>query len=140
MSINTKHLNRCIETLESSLHFLRQSEVGSIEYEVFRNATVKGFELTLEISGKLLRKALKPFFATSATVDTLVFKDIFRYGARHGLLSTDEVQRWLGYRDNRNDTANDYGAGFAEKTLSLLPDLIADARRLMHKLDNVTEH
>ncbi|MBF0339294.1 MAG: nucleotidyltransferase substrate binding protein, partial [Nitrospirae bacterium] len=66
--------------------------------------------------------------------------DIFRYGARHGLLSTDEVQRWLGYRDNRNDTANDYGAGFAEKTLSLLPDLIADARRLMHKLDNVTEH
>ncbi len=140
MSINTKHLNRCIETLERSLDFLRQSEIGSIEYEVFRNATVKGFELTLEVSGKLLRKALKPFFATPGTVDTLVFKDIFRYGARHGLLSTDEVQRWLRYRDNRNDTAHDYGAGFAEETLSLLPDLIADARRLIYNLGNVTEY
>ncbi|KJU83936.1 Nucleotidyltransferase substrate binding protein [Candidatus Magnetobacterium bavaricum] len=137
MPINTEHLNRCIRTLELSLELLGKSEPGNIEYEVFRNATVKGFELTLEVSGKLLRKALKPFFATPKTVDALVFKDLFRYGARHGIFSTEEVQRWLKYRDNRNDTAHDYGAGFAEETLLLLPGLIADARSLMNKLDNV---
>jgi hypothetical protein len=64
MPINTEHLQRCIRTLEHSIEALSKSEPGSIEYEVFRNATVKGFELTLEISGKLLRKALKPFFAS----------------------------------------------------------------------------
>jgi hypothetical protein len=130
MPINTEHLQRCIRTLESSIEALSKSEPGSIEYEVFRNATVKGFELTLEISGKLLRKALKPFFASPKDVDELIFKDLFRYGARHGILGMDEAQRWFQYRDNRNAAAHDYGEAFAEKTLSLLPGFIADAGRL----------
>lgn len=36
----------------------------------------------------------------------------------------------MGYRDNRNDTAHKYGEDFAETTLELLPDFIADARAL----------
>lgn len=134
MPINTEHLNRCILTLERSLDALEKSEAGSVEYDVFRNATVKGFELTLELSGKLLRKALKPFFATSKAVDGLVFKDIFRHAAKHGLVGIDEVERWFKYRDNRNNTAHDYGAGFAEETMKLLPAFISDARRLMDKV------
>ena len=47
MTINTKHLGRCIQTLESSLTLLQRSEPGSIEYEIYRNATVKGFELAM---------------------------------------------------------------------------------------------
>jgi nucleotidyltransferase substrate binding protein (TIGR01987 family) len=134
MPINTEHLNRCIQTLERSLDALGKSEAGSIEREVFRNATVKGFELTLELSGRLLRKALKPFFATSAAVDGLVFKDVFRHAAKHGIIGIDEVERWFKYRDNRNNTAHDYGVGFAEETMKLLPGFIADARRLMDKI------
>lgn len=134
MPINTEHLNRCILTLERSLDALEKSEAGSVEYDVFRNATVKGFELTLELSGKLLRKALKPFFATSKAVDGLVFKDIFRHAAKHGLVGIDEVERWFKYRDNRNNTAHDYGAGFAEETMKLLPGFISDTRRLMDKV------
>jgi hypothetical protein len=140
MPINTEHLNRCIVTLEKSLDSLRRSDKDSIEYEVFRNATVKGFELTLEVSGKLLRKALKPFFASPKAVYALVFKDLFRHGARHGILNTGEVERWFKYRDNRNDTAHDYGRGFAEEPLSLLPGFITDARRLMDKLDKVEKY
>lgn len=124
MPINTEHLNRCIQTLESSLDALEKSAAGSVEYDVFRNATVKGFELTLEVSGKLLRKALKPFFATSKAVDGLVFKDIFRHAAKHGLVGADEVERWFKYRDNRNNTAHDYGSGFPEETMKLLPGFI----------------
>lgn len=134
MPINTEHLNRCIQTLERSLDALQKSGAGSIEYEVFRNATVKGFELTLELSGKLLRKALKPFFASPKAVDELVFKDVFRHAAKHGLVGIAEVERWFKYRDNRNNTAHDYGVGFAEETMKLLPDFISDARRLMDKI------
>lgn len=134
MPINTEHLNRCILTLERSLDALEKSSAGSVEYDVFRNATVKGFELTLELSGKLLRKALKPFFATSKAVDGLVFKDIFRHAAKHGMIGIDEVERWFKYRDNRNITAHDYGVGFAEETMKLLPGFISDARRLMDKI------
>ena len=124
-------------TLERSLDSLQKSEAGSIEYEVFRNATVKGFELTLEVAGKLLRKALKPYFATPKAVDALIFKDVFRHGAKHGILDNDEVVRWHKYRDNRNDTAHDYGQSFADETLALLPGFIADARRLVEKLAHV---
>lgn len=134
MPLNTDYLNRCILTLERSLDALQKGDVGSIEYEVYRNATVKGFELTLEMSGKLLRKAIKPYFATPKAADALAFKDIFRHAGKHGILGIDEVERWLQYRDNRNTTAHDYGAGFAEQTLALLPVFLTDARKLMEKL------
>ena len=58
MSLNTEHLLRCIHTLESSLAMLDQAEGDSIEFEVYRNAVVKGFELVLETTGKLLLKVL----------------------------------------------------------------------------------
>lgn len=130
MHLNTEHFARCIKTLESSLTLLNRSEPESIDYEIFRNAVVKGFELTLETGGKLLRKALKAFTGSPKEVDQLTYKDVLRHAAKHGLVDTDTVERWFLYRDNRNSTAHDYGAGFAEDTLKLLPRFIADARAL----------
>jgi len=37
MKLNTEHLGRCIQTLESSLELLRDSEPESIDYEIYRN-------------------------------------------------------------------------------------------------------
>ncbi|HBI21717.1 MAG TPA: nucleotidyltransferase [Legionella sp.] len=136
MILNTAHLKRCIETLNQSLTFLMEQNPSSLEYEIFRNATVKGFELTLETAGTLLKKALKPYFANPKEVDQLVFKDIFRHAAKHGLLTIDETKRWFIYRDNRNNTAHDYGVGFAEETLKLLPGFVKDAQRLNESLDH----
>lgn len=130
MSINTQHLSRCIQTLEASLACLSQAEAGSIEYEVYRNAVVKGFELTLETAGKLLRKALKHYGAAPRAVDELTYKDVLRHANKHGLMGAEEVKRWLAYRDNRNDTAHDDGQGFAEQTLRLMPEFTVDAHRL----------
>ena len=130
MTIATQHLARSIETLESSLASLRGAQPESIEFEVFRNAVVKGFELTLETAGKLLRRALKQYGATPRDVDALSYKDMLRTASKHGLLGEEEVKRWFAYRDNRNSTAHDYGIGFAEETLRLLPDFVSDARRL----------
>jgi len=137
MKLDTEHLGRCIQTLESSLERLGDSEPESIDYEIYRNATVKGFELVLEATGKLLRKALQPYFAGSRAVDELYIKALFRHAAKHGLLNVAEVERWFAYRDNRNTTAHDYGERFAEETLRLLPDFIADARRLQGRVDRV---
>jgi len=135
MKLNTNHLGRCIQTLESSIERLQRSEPESIDYEIYRNATVKGFELALETTGKLLRKALKPYFASSRAVDELYFKQLFRHGAKHGLMMVGEVERWFAYRDNRNTSAHDYGETFAEETLRLLPTFITDAKRLKERLD-----
>lgn len=132
--INTEHLLQCIKTLESSLVHLEKSDPKNIEFEVFRNAVMKGFELTLEISGKLLRKALKTFTANPHSIDELTYKEVLRHAAKHSLLDTDSVKRWFTYRDNRNNTAHDYGIAFAKTTLKLLPHFLNDAYSLANKL------
>ena len=129
-TINTDFLTRCIGTLELALDQLQRHEPGEFIYDVFRSACVKEFEIILEQSGSLLRKRLRPYFASSRQADRLVFKDIFRYAAKHGLISLRACERWFEYRDNRNDTAHLYGEDFAETTLTLLPDFIADAKEL----------
>lgn len=128
--INTEYLKKCILTLEKSYEMLLQSEPESIDYELYRNSLVKGFEMTLEQSGKLLKKVLNPYFASKKAVDMLSFKDIFRQAHKHSLISEEETARWLKYRDNRNNTAHDYGQAFAEETLSLIKDFLIDAKNL----------
>ncbi len=130
MSLRTEHLSRCLLTLETSVKQLEQAPKDSIAYEIFRNAVVKGFELALETAGKLLRKAVKTYTGNPRTVDEMTFKDVFRHAAKHGLLDSAAVERWFAYRDNRNSTAHDYGVGFAEETLGLLPGFLQDARQL----------
>ncbi|PSB68560.1 nucleotidyltransferase [filamentous cyanobacterium CCP1] len=134
MSLSTEQLNRCIATLESSLRLLQGVSSHSIEYEVFRNAVIKGFELTLETSGKLLRRALKDFGGNPRQVDQLIYKDLLRQAGKYGLMDTDAIERWFSYRDNRNTTAHDYGEGFAEETLKILPNFIQDAQKLSQTL------
>jgi len=130
MPINTDFLVRCIYTLESAFDQLRQRESEDSLYDIFRAAAVKEFELVLEQSGNLLKRRLRPFFASNRRADRLTFKDAFRYAAKHGLISVEAGERWFAYRDNRNDTAHDYGADFAETTLKLLPTFIVDAKEL----------
>jgi nucleotidyltransferase substrate binding protein (TIGR01987 family) len=130
MNLRTEHLARCLQTLEKSLEQLKRAPADSIDYEIYRNAVVKGFELTLETAGKLLRKAIKTYTGNPRTVDELSYKDVLRHAAKHGLLDAAVVERWFAYRDNRNSTAHDYGKGFAEETLALMPDFVRDVRRL----------
>lgn len=130
MTLNTDHLRRCIDTLESSFKFYRQAEEGSIDQEVFRNAIVKGYELAQETAFKLIKRALKDYGHSGKKLDATPVKELLRLAATHGLMSLAEVERWFVYRDNRNNTAHDYGEGFAKETLKLLPSFIDDARTL----------
>ena len=134
--INTEYHARCIATLEKSYEMLQQAPKDSIDYELYRNSLVRGFEMTLEQSGKLLKKVLNPYFASKKSVDTLTFKDIFRQAHKHSLITEEETKRWMQYRDNRNSTAHDYGQAFAEETLSLVKKFLEDVKNLKKVIDN----
>ena len=134
--ISTEYLQKCIATLEKSYEMLNQAQEGTIDYELYRNSLVKGFEMTLEQSGKLLRKKITPFLATKKAADALTFKEIFRHAHKFSLITEDEVKRWMKYRDNRNNTAHDYGQSFAEETLSLVKDFLVDVKELQKVIDN----
>ncbi|MDE0131699.1 MAG: nucleotidyltransferase substrate binding protein [bacterium] len=139
MRINTDFLARCIHALERAQDGLQNFEHEDVLYDVFRAACVKEFEIILEQCGKLLKKRLRPFFASNRETDRLIFKDIFRHAAKHGLISVEACERWLVYRDARNDTTHEYGTQFAERTLKLLPSFIADATQVRKVLSEPTD-
>ncbi|GHT28972.1 nucleotidyltransferase [Planctomycetales bacterium] len=133
--IDTAFYQRCIETLETALAAYNEMPSTKIEYEVYRSACVKEFELIMEQSGKLLRKVLNPYLHSAAAVNRLPFKDLFRQAALRGLITEGECERWLTYRDNRNTTAHDNGVDFAVQTMELLPQFIIDAEHLKEIFD-----
>ena len=135
--LNTSALTKVLDTLDAGLSKLRAAEPSSIEYDLFRNATVKSFELSVEMVGKLLRKGLKAFVSDPRAVDSLVFNDVLRSAGKFGLMNAEELERWLKYRQHRNATAHDYGEKLADKTLKLLADYERDARALGQRLNKV---
>ena len=131
MKIDTTFLSRCILVLEKSLVLLQQQQPDSVDYDMYRSAVIKEFEIILEQSHKLLKKVLNLYLSSKKAVDQLTFKDVFRSAGTHDLLGIEAVQRWCEYRDNRNSTAHDYGFDLAEKTLPLMSQFIADAKQLV---------
>jgi nucleotidyltransferase substrate binding protein (TIGR01987 family) len=138
MTIDTTYLQRCTLALKEAYKSLQQYNVEDIHYDIYRSAVIKEFEIVLEQSGKLLKKRLKPYFHSPKAVDRLYFKDIFREAGRHGLLTIDEVERWLVYRDNRNSTSHDYGESLANETLVLIDQFVHDATALIKVLNDDT--
>lgn len=139
MKIDTTYYERCIATLIKALDLLQKENRENIEYDLYRSACIKEFEIILELSGKLLKKILVPYFHSSKSVDNLVFKDIFRHAVLHSLVSDDSCERWIKYRNNRNNTAHDYGENFAEKTFLLLTEFISDAKELAIDNKNIIQ-
>ena len=134
--ISTEYLERCLKTLQKSYEMINRVDRDTIEYEMYRNSLVKSFEMTLEQSGKLLKKKILPLFASKREIDRLTFKDIFRHAFRCSLIDESAVTRWFKYRDNRNNTSHDYGQEFADETLSLIEEFIVDAQNLKQVIEN----
>ena len=52
------------------------------------------------------------------------------------LLNEEEVARWFTYRNNRNNTAHDYGRAFAEETLLLIDNFLKDVQHLKEIIEH----
>lgn len=134
-NIDTTYISRCNLALAKAYEQLQNHTIDDIEYDIYRSAIIKEFEIILEQSGKLLKKCLKPYLHTNKAVDRLVFKDIFRQAGLHGLLDINEVERWLEYRDNRNNTSHDYGAELANEILVIIEQFIIDSKVLIEVIN-----
>ena len=134
--LDTTFVRDCLDKLERSLATLERRTPDDPVCAVLRAPCVAEFERVLDQCGKLLRKRLRPWFASNRQADRLTFKDVFRHAAKHGLIDAPACERWLRYRDNLNSLADDCGNGFASATLTLLPTFVADARTLADMIDN----
>lgn len=138
MTLNVEQLLRTAQTLEKALLVIEQHRAhDDVLFDLYRNVAIKSFELSLETTGKLLRKAIKAYGGSPRSVDALVFNDVLRHAGKHGLMDALPVERWLHYRTNRNNTAHDDDEGFANETLQLLSQYLQDVRQLAFKIQGV---
>lgn len=133
-NIDTTFLERCISTLDKAFNLLSETNIEEIYYDLYRSACVKEFEIILEQSGKLMRKSLKPFYHSSKAVDMLYFKEVFKQAVLRNIIEPELCERILEYRDNRNNTAHDYGVNFAEEILQILPQFIKDSNTIVESI------
>lgn len=131
MKPDTTFLERCVQALEKALELLNKTDQTKIEYDMYRAVCIKEFEIIQEQTGELLKKCLRPYFGSPIDAERLFYKDIFWSAADHKLLTSVESKRWLQYRDDRDITAYDQGAHFAEETQLLLPQFIEDSKKVI---------
>lgn len=136
MTLDTTFLRDCLDKLDRSIATLERRAPDDPVSDVLRAPCVAEFERALDQCGKLLRKRLRPWFASHRQADRLTFKDVFRYAAKHGLIDAPACERWLRYRDKLNGSADDCGDVFANATLTLLPMFVADARALTAMIED----
>ena len=123
-------LRACLDTLDDSEDATTLCLAGEVGAEYF--------EVALEQSGKLLRKSLRPWFASNRQADRLTFRNIFRHAAKHGLIDTDAGERWLGYRDAVDSLVDrDNDNRFHAAAVDLLRAFLTDARALADTIDAV---
>ena len=139
MSINTQGYRRCTNALNLAYELLQKASPDDVMNDIYRAACTKEFELVLGQGGHLLQKALRAWFVSHAQVDRLVFKDIFRHAAKHGLITMESCKRWLVYRDCRNDTAHQNSEKYADSIMALLPQFIVDAQQLAIAVEDVQD-
>jgi nucleotidyltransferase substrate binding protein (TIGR01987 family) len=133
--LDKEFFEKCINSLEKSFELYQNAKKDAIEKNIYRSASIKEFEIILEQSAKLVKKILKDFVVSSIEIDRLHFKDVFRKASQFDLLSLEESQRWLEYRDNRNQTAHEYGSGFAENIIEILERFIKDAKKIVEIIE-----
>ncbi len=134
-SLDTDFARRCIRTLDQALLTLSKTDLEPVTHDIYRAACIKEFEIVSEQCAKLLKKALVVFFSSARAVDALTYKDVFRHAAKHGLINLEAAERWLVYRDHRNQSAHEYGQNFADAVLLLLPQFLVDAAALLQAIE-----
>jgi len=119
--------------LRRSLTALRKVVCMDLEDDIVRDAAVKRFEFTYELSWKMMKRHLH--WAGGSDLEGLPRRELFRQAARASLIG-DPLVRFT-YHEARNLTSHTYDKDNARKVTSLLKAFVKDTAAL---LKNLKEH
>lgn len=86
--------------------------------DIVRDACIKRFEFTFDLSWKLLKAVLEERHG----IDLASPKTCFREAYRQGIISYDDA--WIDMTDKRNSTSHTYNQATAEEIYDLLPKYV----------------
>ena len=135
MGLDFSSLENAINQLEKSLSYAT-SPLAMEDHELFeqlRNSVIHCFELTYELSHKMLRRYLEEIASSPEEIDLATFQNLIRSGTENGILRSD-WSRWKIYRQARTDSSHTYDENKAEAVYRIAPDFLQEARHLYRQL------
>lgn len=100
--------------------------------EELRDAVIQRFEYTFELAWKFLRRQLAQEVASPKDLDLMSYQELFREGARRGLIRDPE--RWFFFRYCRNLTLHTYDPAKAEEVAQAVPSFLQEVQALVKEL------
>lgn len=99
----------------------------------FERSAIQAFEFTYEISVKMIERQMKEILPIPNEINRMPFRDLMREVASAGLIP--DVERFVDYRDKRNDTSHHYDENRASAILSILGEFSQDIQFLLDRLE-----
>jgi nucleotidyltransferase substrate binding protein (TIGR01987 family) len=119
--IQLGELKRAIARLKEALQLPKD--------DIVRDSVIQRFEFTVELSWKVLHKQLK----ASGISEALSPKNIFREGARLGMVS--DAEAWIRFVDARNLSSHTYKESLAEQVYAAAQAIPAFADELVRSVE-----
>lgn len=106
-----------LDELKKALNRLKEA-LAVQKSDIVRDSVIQRFEFTVELSWKMLQRYLR----SSGVVDPLTPKNVFREGAKLGIVKDPEA--WIRFVNARNLSSHTYNESLAEEVYAsalLLP-------------------
>ena len=120
------------ELLTASEDEARMALLSEIERIGIRAGVVKHFEITYELSWKLMARWLNTNVGPDAA-DGLTRRQLYRLSEKNRLIS--DVDRWMQHHDARNTTSHIYDREKAQEVYEAVRGFTHDARQLLKALE-----
>ena len=136
MPIQLDNLRNAVTVLSDLLtvteNKTRMAQFSQVERDGLRAGVIQNFEVTYELSWKLMARWLKTNVGTSV-VDGVTRRELFRLAAQQHLIA--DVDRWMQHHEARNLTSHVYEARQAEIAYRATSEFVHDARDLLTALE-----
>ena len=136
MPLELAHLRDSLNALSKTLALTedetRMAQFDAATREAMRAGAIKQFEITYELSWKLLRRWLNTYVSPDIA-DDVTKRQLFRLAAENRLIA--DVDVWMEHHKARNNTAHIYDQKIAEQVYDASRAFAHDARRLLAALE-----
>lgn len=136
MPLELAHLRDSLESLTELLavaeNDARMSQFSDIERNGIRAGVIQNFEVTYELSWKLIVRWLNTNVGVGIA-DGVTRRHLFRLAAEYRLIA--DVDRWMEHHQARNQTAHMYDREQAMRVYLASRAFASDAGRLLESLE-----
>lgn len=137
MGLNYTSLGKSITTLETGIGIYNKKKLiedNQDEIEIIKSGIIQNFEVSYEISWKLMKKWLEENLGVSV-VDGISRKELFRIASQNKLI--EDVEKWFIFHEARNLTSHDYDGIKAEDVFRIALTFPTYARKLQERLEGI---